>query len=59
VCFDVDGMAPAAVVRRLRERRIIASVAPYATPHVRLTPSIRNSPAEIETVLRELRTLTS
>jgi selenocysteine lyase/cysteine desulfurase len=52
-------MAPAAVVRHLRERRIIASVAPYATPHVRLTPSICNSPAEIETVLRELRTLTS
>jgi hypothetical protein len=29
-----------------------ASVALYARPHVRLTPSVRNMPAEIETVLR-------
>jgi isopenicillin-N epimerase len=45
-------------VARLRERRIIASVAPYAVPHVRLTPCFRNTPAEIETVLQEVRALT-
>jgi isopenicillin-N epimerase len=44
-------------VRHLRERRIIASVAPYAVQHVRLTPCIQNTPAEIETALREIRPL--
>jgi len=57
VSFDVNGFDPRGAMRRLRERNIIASVAPYATPHVRLTPSIRNSPAEIEAVLREVRAL--
>jgi hypothetical protein len=43
------------VVANLRERRIIASVAPYATPHVRLTPSIRNDELEIDEVVGALR----
>jgi isopenicillin-N epimerase len=59
VSFDVEGLSPAAVVKRLRERRIIASVAPYAVPHVRLTPCIQNTPAEIDTVLQEVRALVS
>jgi isopenicillin-N epimerase len=59
VSFDVGGLSPGAVVSRLRERRIIASVAPYAVPHVRLTPSIQNTAAEIETVLQEVRALVS
>jgi isopenicillin-N epimerase len=57
VSFDVEALPPAAVVNRLRERRIIASVAPYAVSHARLTPSLQNTPAEIETVLREVRAL--
>jgi isopenicillin-N epimerase len=59
VSFDVQGLSPGAAVSRLRERRIIASVAPYAVPHVRLTPCFRNTPAEIETVLQEIRALAS
>ena len=59
VSFDVEGLSPGAVVSRLRERRIIASVAPYAVPHARLTPCIRNTPGEIETVLREVYGLAS
>jgi selenocysteine lyase/cysteine desulfurase len=59
VSFDVHGLSPGAAVSRLRERRIIASVAPYAVPHVRLTPCFRNTPAEIEAVLREIRALAS
>lgn len=57
VSFDVHGLSPSAAVTRLRERRIIASVAPYAVPHVRLTPCLANLPAEIDTVLREVRGL--
>jgi isopenicillin-N epimerase len=59
VSFDLEGLSPGAVVHHLRERRIIASVAPYAVPHVRLTPSIQNTAAEIETVLQEIRALVS
>ena len=59
VSFDVHGLSPSAVVSRLRERRIIASVAPYAVPHARLTPCIRNTQEEVETVLREVHALAS
>ena len=58
VCFDIDGMRPHAVVRGLRERRIVATVTPYATTHARLTPSIINTEVEIDTALRAIRELT-
>jgi len=58
VCFDIDGMRPHAVVRALRERRIVATVTPYATTHARLTPSIINTEAEIDAALRAIRELT-
>jgi selenocysteine lyase/cysteine desulfurase len=35
VCFEVDGLDPPTAVDRLRERRIAASVTPYAQPYVR------------------------
>jgi selenocysteine lyase/cysteine desulfurase len=55
VSFDVSGRAPGEVVQRLRGGKVVGSVAPYATPHVRLTPSVRNTPREIDTVLGLLR----
>jgi isopenicillin-N epimerase len=58
VSFDVNGMNPWDVVRRLRDRRIIATVTPYAQRHARLTPSIRNSPGEIDAALAAIRDLT-
>jgi isopenicillin-N epimerase len=58
VCFDVEGILPRAVVRRLRDRRIVATVTPYATMHARLTPSILNTEAEIEMALEGVRGLT-
>jgi isopenicillin-N epimerase len=57
VCFDVDGMSPQAVVSRLRRRRIVATTAPYATPHARFAPCIYNTPEEIDRVLQEVREL--
>jgi selenocysteine lyase/cysteine desulfurase len=57
VSFDVQGLSPSTAVMRLRERRIIASIAPYAVPHVRLTPCLANTCQEIETVLQEVRGL--
>lgn len=58
VCFDVDGMRPHAVVRRLRERRIVATVTPYAASHARLTPSILNTEREVEMALEAVRSVT-
>jgi len=58
VSFDVEGANPWDVVDHLQSKRILASVAPYRTPHVRLTPSVRNTPAEIDKalgVIREIR----
>jgi selenocysteine lyase/cysteine desulfurase len=57
VSFDVAGLSPHQATARLRESRVLASVAPYARPHVRLTPSIRNSPAEVDFALARVREL--
>lgn len=57
VAFDVNAYSPANTVARLREQNIIASVAPSARPHVLLTPCVRNTPAEIDTVLSALSEL--
>jgi selenocysteine lyase/cysteine desulfurase len=57
VCFEVAGMTPQRVVAHLRERRIVATTTPYAPSYARLTPSVRNSPAEIDQVLDEIHSL--
>jgi isopenicillin-N epimerase len=57
VCFEVAKMSAWAAADRLRERGIIATVTPYAVRYARLTPSIRNSPEEIEAALRVVRDL--
>jgi isopenicillin-N epimerase len=57
VSFDVEGQRPGRIVQRLREHKIVASVAPYATPHIRFSPSVRNSPEEIDRALVVLRDL--
>jgi selenocysteine lyase/cysteine desulfurase len=57
VSFDVAGMSPRQTVDRLREWKIIGSVAPYARALVRLTPSIRNTPDEVEFALKAVRAM--
>ncbi|MGB6164153.1 MAG: aminotransferase class V-fold PLP-dependent enzyme [Pseudonocardiaceae bacterium] len=59
VCFEVDSMTPAAAVARLLQRRIVASASPYATSFVRLSPSLVTSPANVDTALAAVRSLTS
>jgi selenocysteine lyase/cysteine desulfurase len=58
VCFDVKGVDPDAVVKRLLERKIIASVTPYRTKLARFSTSLLNSPAEIDAALAAVRALT-
>ncbi len=57
VCFEVEGMKPAEVVERLKQRRIVASVTPpsYHVDLARLAPSLLTSPAEVDAAVRAVR----
>ena len=55
VAFDVDGRSSDEVVALLRDRSIIASVAPYPSALVRLAPSIRNTESEVERAASAVR----
>ncbi len=59
VAFDLPGWNPHRVVRALRARKIVASVAPYASQHVRLTPSILNTPEEVDAAIAAVRDIAS
>lgn len=57
VCFEVDGVDPYAVEERLAERKVVASVAPYASRYVRITPQIFNTHADVDRALAAVRSL--
>jgi selenocysteine lyase/cysteine desulfurase len=57
VCFEVEGMSTFETVERLRERRVVGSVAPYASRYARLTPGLVNSEREVDRVLAEIRSM--
>lgn len=57
ITFEVQGLAPKAVVERLKEKRVIATTTPYATSYARLAPGLLNTPADIDAALREVRAL--
>jgi selenocysteine lyase/cysteine desulfurase len=57
VTFEVAGLAPAQVVERLHEKRIIATTTPYATSYARLAPGLINTPEDVDAALREIRAL--
>ena len=57
VCFEVAGMTPRQVIERLRQKKIIGSVTPYATPYARVAPSLLTLSEDIEQALQEILTL--
>lgn len=57
VAFEVDGVAPADVVKRLLEKRIIASTSPYAVTYARLAPSLLNTPQEVDRAVAGVRAI--
>jgi selenocysteine lyase/cysteine desulfurase len=57
VCFMVEGMTPRQVVDRLAQKKIVASVSPYAVSYARLAPSLLVTPEQVDVVLREIRAL--
>lgn len=58
VCFEVEGMSPAAVVQGLLARGIVASTSPYAVTYARLAPSLVNTPSEVDAAVRAVRAIT-
>jgi selenocysteine lyase/cysteine desulfurase len=56
-CFEVKGIAPDDVVKKLQTKKIIGSSSPYRTSYVRLTPSLVNNEEEVKTCLRALETM--
>ena len=57
VAFEVDGISPDDVVKRLLEKRIIASTSPYRVSYARLAPSLMNDPSEVEKALAAVRSI--
>jgi selenocysteine lyase/cysteine desulfurase len=57
VCFDVKGMKPEQVVKRLLDQRIVASTTPYRVSYARLACSVVNTPQEVDTALRAIRSM--
>jgi selenocysteine lyase/cysteine desulfurase len=55
VVFEVAGVAPAEVVKRLLARRVIASTSPYAITYARLAPSLVNTPQQVDEAVRAVR----
>lgn len=51
VSFDIAGLTADQTVNALRRARIVASAAPYAVRHARLTPSFRNTQEEVDYAL--------
>lgn len=57
VAFEVDGIAPADVVKRLAARRIIASTSPYRVTYARLAPSLVNTEEDVDRALAAVAAL--
>jgi selenocysteine lyase/cysteine desulfurase len=57
VCFDVAGVNPKDVVKRLHEKGIIMSSTPYRQSYARFAPSLLNNEAEIDRALAEIRAM--
>lgn len=55
VSFEIEGLAPAEVVKQLLARNIIASTSPYAITYARLAPSLVNTSDEVERAVRAVR----
>ncbi len=55
VSFEVEGVAPADVVKQLLARNIVASTSPYVVTYARLAPSLVNTSDEVERAVRAVR----
>ena len=57
VCFDVDGIAPETVVKKMHDNGVIMSNTPYRQSYARFAPSLLNNEAEIDQALAGIAAL--
>jgi CheY-like chemotaxis protein len=57
VCFEVRGLDAKEVQHRLREKKVVATAAPYTPAYVRFTPGIINTPEEVDRGLAAVRSI--
>jgi isopenicillin-N epimerase len=57
VCFEVAGLVPRQVVERLREKKVLASVTPYAVEYARMAAGLINNESDVDAGLRAVREL--
>ncbi|HSB62394.1 MAG TPA: aminotransferase class V-fold PLP-dependent enzyme [Vicinamibacteria bacterium] len=55
--FEVEGLSPHEVVKKLRTHRVIASVSPYRPTYARLSFGIANSEADVDRAVAAVRAL--
>jgi selenocysteine lyase/cysteine desulfurase len=55
VCFEIAGLTPRDIVRRLRQKKITASTTPYAVSYARLAPGLLNSDSEVEQTIAAVK----
>jgi selenocysteine lyase/cysteine desulfurase len=55
VCFDIDGMKPGEVAKKLQAKHVIASESPYQKSCARVAPSLLTMPEDVEATLRAIR----
>jgi selenocysteine lyase/cysteine desulfurase len=55
VCFEITGLATDEVVRRLHERRVVGSAAPYPVSYPRLAAGLVNTLAEVGAAVEAVR----
>ncbi len=54
ICFDVSGMQPKAVVKRLLQHKIVASTTPTELPTPASHRALVNTPKEVDATLRAI-----
>jgi selenocysteine lyase/cysteine desulfurase len=58
ICFEVEGLTPKQTIARLKDLGIMASTTPpYKYEYARVTPSLWNTPAEVDATLRAIHSL--
>jgi isopenicillin-N epimerase len=57
IAFEVEGMPTKTVVKRLFEKNIVATAAPYKVSYARFTPGIINTPHDVEQALAAVNDL--
>ena len=56
-CFEMKGISPEDIVKKLLERKIVASTSPYGITYARLCASLVNDTADVDRSLDAVRAL--